>query len=136
MGFFTTRERTELDKGADMEGEIRDFVRQDVVTMRRKPETEGQSVANNLTALLQRVVGTSEQQIDSLIAELEMLREKLENDGARVRREIVEYASLSQSAMRSTKIISESLAHWKQIPDAPSLAPDAKASSADFSSDH
>lgn len=161
MGFFTTRERSELDKETDMEGEMREFVRRDVVALRRnpearipearkpdarkleavkpetrKPEPEGQSVATSLGALLQRVVGTSEQQIDSLIAELQSLRDKLEADGARVQREIVEYANLSQSAMRSTKIISENLAHWKQVSDAPSLAPDLKASGAEFSEDY
>ena len=34
-------------------------------------------------------------------------------EGARVQREITEYAHLSQSAMQSTKIIAESLSHWK-----------------------
>ena len=156
MGFFTTRERAELGKGADMEEEMREFVRQDVVALRRNPETrrlearkpesrkpeaakpepEGQTVANSLGSLLHRVVGTSEQQIDSLIAELQNLRDKLEADGARVQREIVEYANLSQSAMRSTKIISESLAHWKQVPDAPSLAPESKAGGADVGEDY
>jgi hypothetical protein len=38
-----------------------------------------------------------------------------------VQREITEYAHLSQSAMQSTKIIAESLSHWKKIPDAPSM---------------
>jgi hypothetical protein len=29
---------------------------------------------------------------------------------------------MSQAAMQSTKIIAESLAHWKRVPDAPSIA--------------
>ena len=35
--------------------------------------------------------------------------------------EIVEYATLSQAALQSTKIIAESLTSWKKVPDAPSL---------------
>jgi hypothetical protein len=61
------------------------------------------------------------QEIDRLISELQTLREMLHNEGARVQREIVEYATLSQAAMQSTKIIAESLTHWKRTPDAPSL---------------
>ena len=38
-----------------------------------------------------------------------------------VQREIVEYATLSQAALQSTKIIAESLTGWKKVPDAPSL---------------
>jgi hypothetical protein len=45
----------------------------------------------------------------------------LQNEGARVQREIVEYATLSQAALQSTKIIAESLTGWKKVPDAPSL---------------
>ena len=45
----------------------------------------------------------------------------LHTEGARVQREIVEYATLSQAAMQSTKIIAESLTHWKKVPDAPSM---------------
>jgi len=70
-------------------------------------------VAHNISTLLQRVAGTSVQEVDRLIAELQQLRELLHQEGARVQREITEYAHLSQSAMQSTKIIAESLSHWK-----------------------
>jgi len=46
-------------------------------------------------------------------AELQTLREMLQSEGARVQREITEYAHLSQSAMQSTKIITDSLSKWK-----------------------
>ena len=61
------------------------------------------------------------QEIDKLISELQTLRDMLHNEGARVQREIVEYATLSQAALQSTKIIAESLTDWKKVPDAPSL---------------
>jgi hypothetical protein len=96
-----------------VEGEIREFVRRDVGTLRRTPEVESEAVANNIGTLLQRVAGTSVAEIDRLMTELRTLRELLQSEGARVQREITEYAHLSQSAMQSTKVITESLAKWK-----------------------
>jgi hypothetical protein len=61
-------------------------------------------------------------EIDRLIEELQMLRERLHLEGERVHRNIVEYATLSQAAMQSTKIIAESLTLWKKVPDAPSIS--------------
>jgi hypothetical protein len=105
----------DLDASQDteVEGEIREFVRRDGSSLRRAPETDSEIVANNINTLLQRVAGTSVQEIDRLIAELQTLREMLQNEGMRVQRELTEYAHLSQSAMQSTKIIAESLGHWK-----------------------
>ena len=117
-----TREITEeIDKVHEVEGEIREFVRRDIPRLRRNPETDGDLVANNISSLLQRVADTSVQEIDRLIAELQSLRETLSTEGERVRREIARYATLSQSAMQSTKIIGESIAQWGQVPDAPKM---------------
>jgi len=124
MTFLKTRESADIETSAEteMEGEIRDFVRRDVATsLRRQPESDSEVVANNIGALLQRVAGTSVQEIEKLIGELQTLRDMLQTEAARVQREIVEYATLSQAAMQSTKIIAESLTQWKKVPDAPSL---------------
>src|SRR5437870_1165304 len=96
-----------------MEGEIREFVRRDAPSLRRAPDSDGELVAANITTLLQRVAGSSVQEIDRLIGELQTLRNLLHTEGARVQREITEYAHLSHSAMQSTRIIAESLASWK-----------------------
>jgi hypothetical protein len=107
---------------AAVEGDIRDFVRRDASALRRKPEHDGEMVAGNISQLLQRVAASSVQEIDRLIADLQILRDRLQQEGERVQREIVEYATLSQAAMQSTKIITESLSHWKRVPDAPSIS--------------
>ena len=119
-------EPVEAGKPVDtqVEGEIREFVRRDVATLRRQPESDSEMVASNIGNLLQRVAGTSVKEIDKLIAELQTLREMLQSEGARVQREIVEYASLSQAAMQSTRIIADSLSTWKKVPDAPSMRHD------------
>ena len=123
MTMIKTRESTDDKSGLEsaVEGEIREFVRRDVATLRRQPESDSEMVASNIGSLLKRVAGTSVQEIDKLIGELQTLREMLAPEGARVQREIVEYATLSQAAMQSTKIIAESLTHWKKVPDAPSI---------------
>jgi hypothetical protein len=60
-------------------------------------------------SLLQRVSGTSIQEIENLIAELQILRGNLQNEAARVQRELVGYAVLIQDAKKSISTISESL---------------------------
>jgi hypothetical protein len=117
MAFGKARYTAENDQLVEMEveGEIRELVRREVV----QPENESELVANNVNSLLQRVTGASVQEIDKLITELQTLRDTLQSEAARVQREIVEYASLSQAALQSTKIIAESLTQWKKVPDAP-----------------
>jgi hypothetical protein len=104
------RGTTELDKVHEVEGEIREFVRRDIPGLRRNSDSD--LVANNINSLLQRVAGTSVQEIDRLIADLQGLRETLSTEGARVQREIAQYAALSQAAMQSTKVFAESVTRW------------------------
>jgi hypothetical protein len=106
---------------AEVEGKIPEFVRRDVAGLRRHPENDGTIVADNISSLLQRVSASSVQEIDGLISDLKILRERLHREGERMQREIVEYASLSQAAMQSTKVISEGLSHWKRVPNALSI---------------
>ena len=117
MAFGKARYTAENDQPVEpeVEGEIREFVRREVATNPgRQPENESEQVANNLNSVLQRVSSTSVQEIDKLITELQMLRDKLQSEAARVEREIVEYATLSQAALQSTKIIAESLIEWRK----------------------
>jgi hypothetical protein len=67
------------------------------------------------------VTATSVQEINKLITELETFH-TLHSEAARVQREIVEYASLTQGALQSTKIIAESLTQWRKDPGAPTLS--------------
>jgi len=115
MAFLNTRDAVEHDQSAEtqVEAEIREFVRRDVVTNPgRQPENDSELVASNINSVLQRATATSVQEIDNLITELQTLRDKLHSEAARVQREIVEYATLAQEALQSTKIIAESLTQW------------------------
>ena len=120
MSFLKTRDSAEVETSTDteMEGEIREFVRRDVATsLRRQPESDSEVVANNIGALLQRVAGTSVQEIEKLITELQLLREMLQKEAARVQREIVGYAVLIQNARQSIRTISETLSAWRNDGD-------------------
>ena len=98
----------------ELEDELCDSVRREVASLRRAPDSESQASASHLEAVLQRVAGSSLHDIDRIVGELQILRERLETEGERVQREIAEYAHLSQSSLQSTKIIAESLAQWKR----------------------
>ena len=132
MAFRKMRNTVEDDQPAqtEMEGEIREFVRRDVVTNReRQPENESEMAASSINSVLQRATTASVQEIDKLITELQTLRHMLHSKGAQVQREIVQYSTLTTAALQSTKIIAESLTQLKKAPDAPTL-PDLKDRSA------
>jgi hypothetical protein len=113
---------TERSDDVELEGKIHDLVRRDGHAIRR---TDGDSevAAGNLGNLVRRVSVNSAGEIDNLIRELQLLRDKLVADGQRVEREIVEYAGLSQSVIDMTKIITESMTQVKRLPVAPTLMP-------------
>jgi hypothetical protein len=120
MAFSKMRTAEHGQAVVKLDREIREFVRHEVVTNpARQPENESELVVSNINSLLQRVSATSLQEIDNLITELESSREMLQSEAARVQREIVQYSTLSQAAMQSTKIITESLSQLKKVPDAP-----------------
>jgi hypothetical protein len=100
----------------EFEGQIREFVRKDVAPWRRRPErtdVPAESQADNVSMLVQRVAGASISEIDNVIEELRSMREFLRNEGERVQREIAGYATVSQTAAASMKVISESMAQWR-----------------------
>ena len=102
--------------GGDAEGNIRDL--RDSAAPRQSENNDGEMTANDLAMLLGRVSGTSTREIDNLIGELQTLRKKLQTDSNRLQRDIADYASLSQSVMQLTKIVSDSV---KKLPDAPDV---------------
>ena len=111
----------EVDQAAAtaFEGEIREFVRRDVATLRRQ-RSEGDAAADpaaeNLNALIRRVAGASMEEIDRVILELQGIRDMLRSEGERVSRELAGYASLSHASMTAMKVIGDSLKQWKDAP--------------------
>jgi hypothetical protein len=114
-----------LDAVSEVEAGIRDFVRNDVAYLRRPgPGTPGttesplesstEATVSNVNSLIQRVAGASLAEIETLISELESLRDLLHAEGQRVQREISGYAQLSQAAMKSTRMIADNVMQWKR----------------------
>jgi hypothetical protein len=133
MSIVKTRGLPRSDRPAEIEGSIRDLVRRESGVIRQSEDISEQATAD-LSSLVYRVSGESAREIDHLIDGLKHLRQKLDDDGRRVQREIVEYASLSQSVIQLTKIVSEGMTHVKKVPDAPSIS-DQALNSADVSVD-
>jgi hypothetical protein len=90
-----SRERTQVDEGVDVFSKL-----------------EGE-IGKHVGSVVQKVSGTSVQEVENLIAELQILRGKLQNEAARVQREIRDYAVLIQGAKKSITTISGSLSFWK-----------------------
>jgi hypothetical protein len=99
-----------------VEGEIRAFVRRDISVFRRPRVESSETAVDNISSAIERVSGASVIEIERVIAELATVRDMLRSEGERVQREISGYASLSQAAMTSMKIIAESMTQWKSQP--------------------
>ena len=65
---------------------------------------------SDYSSLVSQISGQSVYEIDHLIEGLQGVREKLNNDGDRLHREIVQYAAFSQSIIELTKIVSDGIA--------------------------
>ena len=121
-------ERSNSAAVSDVEAGIRDFVRNDVASLRRPTSSPRGSIdpvieqspevsVNNINSLIQGVAGASVRDIESLISELESLRDLLHAEGVRVQREIYGFAQLSQAAMKSTRMIADNVEQWKGSAD-------------------
>jgi hypothetical protein len=69
--------------------------------------------AGDLAAMLRETSRVSIEEIDRLIVELQTLRRKLQTEGDRIERDIVQHAALSEQATKLTKIVFEGV---KQLP--------------------
>jgi hypothetical protein len=111
MALIKPRESIEAPTSPEVAGESHKSPK-DIGTP-RSPQAESEVVAESIGSLLKRVAGSSMQEIDLLIAELQTLRKLLQTEGARVQREIADYATLSQSAMQTTSVIAANIAKLK-----------------------
>ena len=128
MNAMTSSEQIASDHPAtnEFEGEIREFVRKDVAPWRKRPdrvEASAETQADNVSMLVQRVAGASISEIDIVIEELRSMREYLRSEGERVQREIAGYATVSQTAAASMKVIAESMSQWRSASGSPTPPP-------------
>ena len=86
---------------------------------------------NDYSSLVSGISVRSVQEIDHLIDGLQGLREKLNNDGDRLHRQITQYAVFGQSIVELTKIVSDGMVSvnkssgvWKTFQSAQEKSPD------------
>jgi hypothetical protein len=94
---------------AEIEGDLRDVLRRDVTGQHR----ENELITHSVRSVVQRTATTSIQEIDNLIADLQMMREYLRSESERVQRQIGRYSHLNHSTLASTKVIADTIASWK-----------------------
>jgi hypothetical protein len=116
-------ENPKVKTGSQIDEALRDFVLQDTAHLRReaenvtrsnlRPENASEVVAN-VNSLVQQVAGVSLDQLDDVIVDLRNLRDYLHSEGERVQREISGFLRLNQTAMGSTKLITDNITQWKE----------------------
>jgi hypothetical protein len=90
-----------------IESETRDLVPSAAPT--RKSETEVE-----IAPLVQKIAATSIAEVEKMIGELQAAKDFMESEGERVQREAERYTTLTQMASASVKIISDTVAGWRE----------------------
>jgi hypothetical protein len=104
-------EPTNVKPVAEIEGAIREFVRQDMGAASREPKDTADT-ATNVNSLVQRAASLRD--LQSLIGELQQLHDFMQSEGERLEREISEYAQLTKSTKSSTRLVADNMLHWKR----------------------
>src|SRR6516164_3292419 len=90
-----------------IESETRDLVQSGAPT--RKSETDV-----DIAPLVQNIGATSIAEVEKMIGELQEAKDFLQSEGERVQRETEHYTTLTQMASASVKIISDTVAKWRE----------------------
>jgi hypothetical protein len=99
---------------AAIEPDMRDILRK-----KARQSDAVEEPRKDLASLITQISSHSVHEIDHLIAGLQGVREKLNNDGDRLHRQIEQHASFSQSIVGLTEIISDGMASLNQAIPAP-----------------
>jgi hypothetical protein len=90
-----------------IESETRDLVYSGAPTPTSETEVE-------IAPLVQKVGAITIAEIEKMIGELQAAKDFLESEGERVQREAEHYTTLTQMASASVKIISDTVAGWRE----------------------
>jgi hypothetical protein len=95
---------------APVEIDMRDLLR----AKKLRSLTENKGAGNDFSGLISQISAPSVREVDQLVEGLRQMREKLDNDGDRLHREIARYAEFSETVTQLTKIVSDGMAHVKR----------------------
>jgi hypothetical protein len=121
MSILKARRLPLSNKPGELEGSIRELMRRESSVIGQAGENSEQA-AGELASLVQRISGGSIREIDHLISGLTNLRQKLDDAATRIQSDIIEFASLSQSVMQLTKIVSDGVTQVARVSDASGIA--------------
>jgi hypothetical protein len=127
MSILKPRGLQRSDKRAEVEGNIRDLVRRQG-SAARQSNNNSEDAARQLASLVNRVSGDATREVDHLIGGLGHVRQKLDDEAARLHHDIVEFASFSQSVMQLTNIVSDGMSHVAKVAKEPGIAEETSAS--------
>jgi hypothetical protein len=97
----------------ELEGNIHTVVWDSAAARKAVDGEDEQMSAGDLAASLRETSRVSIAEVDRLIGELQILRRKLQTDGDRIERDIMQHAALSEQATKLTQIVFEGV---KQLP--------------------
>ena len=89
-----------------IESDMRDVLRE----RKARLSNVSREIDNDYSSLVSGISVRSVQEIDHLIEGLQGLREKLNNEGDHLHRQIAQYGAFSQSVIDLTKIVSDGMA--------------------------
>jgi flagellar biosynthesis/type III secretory pathway protein FliH len=91
------------------EVDMRNLLRERKANGLAEASTEGEGQGVELASMISQISFRSIQEIDHLISGLQGIRQKLDDDGDRIQRQIGQYVSCSQSIVDLTKIVSDGM---------------------------
>src|SRR6185437_9300318 len=94
------------------ETDLRNSLRNKRANLAGGNDSEG---GNELVSMISQISFRSVQEIDHLIDGLQGIRQKLDDDGDRIQRQIGEYVTFSQSIVDLAKIVSDGMAAIKTM---------------------
>ena len=71
------------------------------------------TATDRVSTYLRGISESSTDEIDALISDLSVLRQKLVADGSKIEQDLTDFAAMNQSVLSLTKIVSESVAQVK-----------------------
>jgi hypothetical protein len=78
------------------------------------PSTPKTETDADIAPLIQKVGTTSIAEIEKLMGELQEVKNFLQSEGERIQRETAHYMNLTQMALASVKIISDTVSGWRE----------------------
>jgi hypothetical protein len=100
---------------SDVAEGIRDLIAAEIPSIAVPAGDAGVGLRDDkFTSLIQKIAATSVEELDRLIGELQQAKAYLQSEGERIERETAGYVQLSQTALESVKIISETVGEWRK----------------------